>query len=57
MPHSTPISTIGGTILALITIPSTTIVSTIIIASIGAITSFFVSLALRKIWNKVTKQK
>lgn len=57
MEHSTTISTIGGTLLSIITISSTTVVSTIIVAAIGAITSFFVSLACKRIYNYFKHKK
>lgn len=57
MPHSTTISTIGGTLLTLVTVTTSTIITTVIVAAIGAITSFFVSLMLKKIYNYITKKR
>lgn len=53
--HSTAIGTIGGTLMAIITVNATTIVATVIVAAIGAITSFFVSLFLKWMTSKVIK--
>lgn len=46
-------TTVGGTLLSITAIPSSaTILTTIILAAIGAITSFFVSVILKKLWYK-----
>jgi len=50
--------TAGGTLLTIVSLPSNTaIISTIILALIGAVTSFFVSLACKKIYEKYFKKK
>ena len=51
MDNSTAAGTAGGTILSIVAIPSSTIISTILIAVIGATVSFFVSLLLKKIFG------
>ena len=59
MDHSTSTTagTIGGTILSVIAIPSTTIITTIVVACIGATVSFFMSIILKKLWNYINKKK
>ena len=57
MPHSTTITTLGGTLLTVITISGSTIISTIIIATIGAITSFFVGIILKKLFTSKKKHE
>ena len=53
MEHSTSIGTIGGTLLTIITVGANTVVATVIVAIIGATTSFFVSLLLKWVTTKV----
>lgn len=56
---STVIGTAGGTLLAVFSIPTSTIVATVILAIIGATTSFIVSLLLKEVYlyfkNKIKK--
>jgi len=56
---STVIGTAGGTLLAVFSIPTSTIVATVILAIIGATTSFVVSLLLKEVYlyfkNKIKK--
>ncbi len=51
--HSTIIGTLGGTFLALITVNAGTIVASVTVAAVGATTSFFVSLFLKWITEKI----
>lgn len=52
---STTFGTLGGTVLTLITLPPSANVSmTIILATIGALTSFGVSLLLKALWKYIT---
>jgi purine-cytosine permease-like protein len=64
MPHNvihntatTAISTLGGTLLAVIAIPATTFLTTIIIASVGATTSFVVTILLKLLYNRIFNKK
>ena len=50
MQNSTAAGTIGGTLLTVVAIPASTIITTMVIAAIGATVSFFVSLILKKLW-------
>jgi len=56
---STVIGTAGGTLLAVFSIPTSTIVATVILAIIGATTSFVVSILLKEVYlyfkNKIKK--
>ena len=52
--QSTAFGTAGGTLLTVVAMPSTTnILATIILACIGAITSFFISLLLKYLVEKI----
>ena len=53
--NDTIIGTIGGTLLSIIAIPTQTIVTTIIVAVIGATVSFFTSLILKEIYKRFKK--
>lgn len=57
MDNNTAIGTVGGTVFALITINSDTIASTILVAILGATTSFFTSLFLKYLLREVKKLK
>jgi uncharacterized membrane protein YgaE (UPF0421/DUF939 family) len=56
---STVIGTAGGTLLALFAIPASSIITTVILAIIGATTSFVVSILLKEVYlyfkNKIKK--
>ena len=56
---STVIGTAGGTLLAVFSIPTSTIVATVVLAIIGATTSFVVSILLKEVYlyfkNKIKK--
>ena len=56
---STVIGTAGGTLLAVFSIPTSTIVATVILAIIGATTSFVISILLKEVYlyfkNKIKK--
>lgn len=52
---STAAGTIGGTLLTIVAVNSSTIATTVIAACIGATVSFFVSLFLKKMWMYFTK--
>ena len=54
---TTAIGTVGGTVFALITIPTQTMATTVICAVIGATTSFLVTITLKGIWNKIKNRK
>lgn len=56
MQHSTAIGTAGGTLLAIITINANTIISTAIVAAVGATVSFFTSLLLKWLIQKFNKK-
>ncbi len=56
MINETKIGTLGGTLLSIITVNTTDVANTIAVAAIGAITSFFVSLLIKKLWEKLTKK-
>ena len=49
---STIAGTVGGTLLAVTTIHTENIVNTIILATIGATTSFLVTIGVKYIWYK-----
>ena len=53
---STVIGTAGGTLLALFAIPASSIVTTIVLAIIGATTSFVVSLLLKEAYMYIKKK-
>ena len=53
MGHDTTIGTVSGTALALVAIPTQTILATIICAVIGATTSFLVTMGLKTLWAKL----
>lgn len=46
------INTAAGTVLAVVTVPTPTIQSTIVIAIIGAATSFLTSVVLKEVWKE-----
>ncbi len=51
-------STIGGTVLSASSIPEgSSFVSTILLAMTGAITSFLVTILVKRIWKKITKKE
>jgi F0F1-type ATP synthase membrane subunit a len=53
---STVIGTAGGTFLALFAIPTSTVIATIVLAIIGATTSFIVSILLKELYNYIKKK-
>ena len=53
--QSTAIGTAGGTLLSVLAIPNSTILATVVLAAIGAVTSFFVSVFVKWLWKKITK--
>jgi hypothetical protein len=57
MTNSTAAGTIGGTLLSIVAIPSSTVITTVIIACIGATVSFFMSILLKAVWLYFTKNK
>lgn len=54
--NDTIIGTIGGTLLAVVTVNSSTFITTVVVAVIGSTTSFFVSLFLKWAWKKYVKK-
>ena len=54
---STIAGTVGGTLLAVTSIHTENIVNTIILATIGAVTSFLVTLGVKLIWYKIFPEK
>ena len=52
MAQNTLISTVGGTLFAVASIPFTTVLTTVILAIIGAVVSFGTTLLLKWAYNK-----
>lgn len=57
MEHTTTVGTITGTIFSLIMVKAATIITAVIVAATGAITSFLVTLICKWIYHKITDQK
>lgn len=56
MEHQTTIGTAGGTLLTILTIPTTSLINTVILAALGAAVSFFVSLGLKLLFEYLKKK-
>lgn len=55
--HNTIIGTLGGTFFALVTLPPTPqLITTVVLASVGAIASLITTFICKKIYNFIKKK-
>lgn len=57
MTNSTAAGTVGGTLLSIVAIPSSTMITTVVVACVGATVSFFMSLLLKNAWLYFIKKR